>query len=194
MAPNSKKESNVATANLATAYPTQPSLKNLTTTSWAPPASRANPALRSLGAAHVESFNYAMGDGLKRAVADLPQLEFDTKAENGVRVRLRVDECVVTSPAVPDAAVGVKDKRVFPTEARQAGTAYKGECWITLSYWINGERQAPLKRSLGQLPIMVMSDLCNLAGATPEELVRRGEQETEWGGYFILGGHERLIR
>lgn len=25
-------------------------------------------------------------------------------------------------------------------------------------------------------------------------MVARGEQETEWGGYFVVGGHERLIR
>ena len=38
------------------------------------------------------------------------------------------------------------------------------------------------------------SDACNLSGLSPKELIARGEQETEWGGYFIIGGHERLIR
>ncbi len=28
----------------------------------------------------------------------------------------------------------------------------------------------------------------------PEELVSKGEQESEWGGTFVVGGHERLIR
>ena len=29
---------------------------------------------------------------------------------------------------------------------------------------------------------------------TPEELVKVKEHEQEWGGYFIIKGHERLIR
>ena len=33
-----------------------------------------------------------------------------------------------------------------------------------------------------------------IIGLSPAELVGRGEQETEWGGYFVIGGHERLIR
>ena len=32
------------------------------------------------------------------------------------------------------------------------------------------------------------------SGLRPSELIEHGEQETEWGGYFVIGGHERLIR
>lgn len=28
----------------------------------------------------------------------------------------------------------------------------------------------------------------------PNELIAHGEHEQEWGGYFIIKGHERLIR
>lgn len=38
------------------------------------------------------------------------------------------------------------------------------------------------------------SVLCNLARLSPEQLIHRGEQENEWGGYFIIKGKERLIR
>ena len=29
---------------------------------------------------------------------------------------------------------------------------------------------------------------------SPAELIEHGEQETEWGGFFVIGGHERIIR
>lgn len=29
---------------------------------------------------------------------------------------------------------------------------------------------------------------------SPEELVKHREHEQEWGGYFIIKGHERLVR
>ena len=64
-----------------------------------------------------------------------------------------------------------------------------------LGYSVNGVEQTPLpQRYVGHLPIMLRSSACNLHGLSPEELIRRGEQETEWGGYFVIGGHERLIR
>ena len=62
------------------------------------------------------------------------------------------------------------------------------------SYSINGINQPKFEKTLGNLPIMLKSDACNLAGLTPAELVRHGEHEQEWGGYFIIGGHERLLR
>ena len=62
------------------------------------------------------------------------------------------------------------------------------------SYSINGIAQAPIEKSLGSLPIMLKSNACHLNGLSPAQLIERGEQETEWGGFFIIGGHERLIR
>ena len=47
---------------------------------------------------------------------------------------------------------------------------------------------------MGYIPIMLRSMACHLHGLSPAELVKRGEHEQEWGGYFIVGGHERLIR
>lgn len=29
---------------------------------------------------------------------------------------------------------------------------------------------------------------------TPKQLISKGEHENEWGGYFIIKGHEKLIR
>lgn len=29
---------------------------------------------------------------------------------------------------------------------------------------------------------------------SPKELVKHGEHEQEWGGYFVIKGHERIIR
>ncbi|CAG2054313.1 unnamed protein product [Timema podura] len=41
---------------------------------------------------------------------------------------------------------------------------------------------------------MVKSDRCHLANLSPKELIAKSEHEDEWGGYFIVKGHERLIR
>lgn len=51
-----------------------------------------------------------------------------------------------------------------------------------------------VEKVMGHIPIMLRSMACHLHGMTPAELVKKGEHEQEWGGYFIVGGHERLIR
>lgn len=47
---------------------------------------------------------------------------------------------------------------------------------------------------MGNIPIMLKSNACNISKLKPAQLVEKGEQETEWGGYFVIGGHERIIR
>lgn len=51
------------------------------------------------------------------------------------------------------------------------------------------------KKKLSCLYILFcQSDRCHLSGLSPEELIAKGEHSEEWGGYFILKGHERIIR
>lgn len=40
----------------------------------------------------------------------------------------------------------------------------------------------------------LQSDICHLSKLNPKQLIEKGEHAEEWGGYFIVGGHERLIR
>jgi DNA-directed RNA polymerase I subunit RPA2 len=47
---------------------------------------------------------------------------------------------------------------------------------------------------LGEIPVMVRSSFCHLNGLSDIELVKRKEDMTEFGGYFLINGNERLIR
>jgi len=40
----------------------------------------------------------------------------------------------------------------------------------------------------------LQSNICHLSKLKPTQLIAKGEHAEEWGGYFIIGGHERLIR
>jgi DNA-directed RNA polymerase II subunit RPB2 len=46
---------------------------------------------------------------------------------------------------------------------------------------------------LGQLPLMLKSSLCHLSSMTSEELFEAGECKFELGGYFIVGGAEKVL-
>ena len=134
-----------------------------------------------------------LDQGLALLVNDLDSLEFSLK--NGKRISLWIIECRLEKPTIPPNTLGARDTRIWPTEARQRGTSYKGRFWIKCGYAIDKKvAQNPLERMIGSIPVMLKSKVCNLQGLRPCELIDHGEQESEWGGYFIIGGHERLIR
>jgi DNA-directed RNA polymerase I subunit RPA2 len=70
----------------------------------------------------------------------------------------------------------------------------QGRLMLRCSYSVNGVLRPAVEKSLGNIPIMLRSTACHLSGLSPTQLVARGEHEQEWGGYFIVGGHERLLR
>jgi DNA-directed RNA polymerase beta subunit len=47
---------------------------------------------------------------------------------------------------------------------------------------------------LGDIPVMVRSTYCHLNGMNEEDLVKKKEDMSEMGGYFIINGNERIIR
>lgn len=67
------------------------------------------------------------------------------------------------------------------------------------------------EKPIGRLPIMVGSQLCHLAGKTPQEMLSLKEEKHEFGGirdlihmsfmwlktdlgYFIVNGNEKIVR
>ncbi|CAH0721281.1 unnamed protein product, partial [Brenthis ino] len=169
----------------------KPSLAYTSNPNYRKPPKTPNPYLQCLGTPHIDSFNYMIQDGLKAAIADLIPAEFEMPS--GEKVKITIDEAAFAKPSVPMEAVGVKNQKVSPTECRQRAATYKGDFKIRLSFVIDG-KTTTMDRSLGSLPIMLKSKVCHLADLSPEELVKQNEHADEWGGYFIIKGHERLAR
>lgn len=105
-----------------------------------------------------------------------------------------ITQLSMNRPAVPHTAIGVRQKKMFPTECRQRQATYKGMIVARLEWTVNGQPMPGIDREMGEIPIMLKSDACNLNGLSADDLVGRGEHESEWGGYFVVKGHEKLIR
>jgi DNA-directed RNA polymerase I subunit RPA2 len=72
---------------------------------------------------------------------------------------------------------------------------YSGILKVTISYQINNEKEIKkIEKKLGNIPIMVKSSKCYLEKYSPKELIKVGEDEHEFGGYFIINGVERVLR
>ncbi|XP_067841222.1 DNA-directed RNA polymerase I subunit RPA2 [Heptranchias perlo] len=171
----------------------RPSLKNLTE----PGAGRVGPeqqqqhqALQELVRAHVESFDQAVSEGLTRAVQAIPPLEFNYKNE---RISLALVDAVINPPMVPKGSI-CSDLKVYPAECRGRRSTYKGKLTADISWSVNGVPKGIIKQSLGLIPVMVKSKLCNLYRLSPQDLIKHHEEAEEMGGYFIINGIEKIVR
>jgi DNA-directed RNA polymerase beta subunit len=76
------------------------------------------------------------------------------------------------------------------------GITYKGPLTMDLCWEADnsGAGRQSISRRMGALPIMVKSSACYLKGMSRQQLVAAKEESTEFGGYFICNGIERIIR
>ncbi len=57
----------------------------------------------------------------------------------------------------------------------------------------NDEEKEPQEAKIGQLPVMIKSNICNLTEIAEDEMVKYGEDPLDPGGYFIINGTERVV-
>ncbi|RDB20093.1 putative DNA-directed RNA polymerase I subunit RPA2 [Hypsizygus marmoreus] len=166
--------------------------------------------LNEFVAPHIESFNALFddsglpaGDGDGRGLISLALKDIDERvvfdsppSESGWgnRMRIWIEQITIARPMVPDRDKDALERRVFPSEARERLTSYRGRMNIKLCWTdTQGQTQEMLK-DCGLVPIMVRSARCNLRNMSSADLVRHHEEPEEFGGYFVINGNERLIR
>ena len=154
-------------------------------------------ALRDIVGSHVASFDYFAEHGLADVVAGLSSVTLQipgTTAESS-RILVWFEKIYLGKPCTENGGLPcTRDPRVFPRECREASTTYKAP--MTASICWSAEEGKVHRRNLRicMFPGMVRSVACHLAHATSADLVSRGEECNEMGGYFILNGNERIIR
>ncbi len=105
-----------------------------------------------------------------------PNLHFRNFTTSGQKIKLWLVDARLEPPSVPPGTYGIRETRVWPTEARQRGCSYKGKFTVRAGYSIDGVNQPIVEKNLGNIPVMLGSDACNLRDFTPAQLVERGEQ------------------
>ncbi|KAJ6610421.1 DNA-directed RNA polymerase I polypeptide 2 [Mycena sp. CBHHK59/15] len=144
--------------------------------------------LNEFVAPHIESFNalfddsgLSSGDGDGRGLISLGLEDIgervvfdgDGKVDNrgwGNRMRIWIESATIARPQVPDKDKHSINRKIFPSEARERLTSYRGRMTIKLC-WTDphGQRQETLK-DCGLVPIMVRSVRCNIRGMSSAEL------------------------
>ncbi|KAJ3244159.1 hypothetical protein HDU78_011350 [Chytriomyces hyalinus] len=164
--------------------------------------------IAALSAPHVDSFNSIFVHGpiasasglLDAAIADLGSRSVfavntndqSASLKNTPKIKFWFSSITVAKPQI-EVGRGLGNS-LYPSECRERGISYKGKMQAKLCWSVNNGPVQSDPRSLGHLPIMVRSSKCNIQDASPRELVKRHEDSSEFGGYFIVNGIERLIR
>ncbi|KII95280.1 hypothetical protein PLICRDRAFT_169948 [Plicaturopsis crispa FD-325 SS-3] len=174
------------------------------------------PILNEFVAPHIESFNalfddsgLSAGDGDGQGLLSLgikemgERVVFDGTGQIGTesgqtgwgnRLRIWIEKVTIARPLVTDKEKTTKERKVFPTEARERLTSYRGRMTAKICWQVNDNAKQESIRDCGLVPIMVRSVRCNLRSMSSAELVKHHEEPEEFGGYFVVNGNERLIR
>jgi len=145
------------------------------------------------GAAGASSSSVAMS-GLDLAVQNMAPVLIEAVPDHGLpAVKIWIESAHIDKPSKTGSS---KDTRLFPNECRELGETYSGQMKVSFVYEVMGEnpKQESIVRKMGAVPVMVKSSLCHLHGMNRSQLIAHREEGTELGGYFIVGGLERLIR
>lgn len=109
--------------------------------------------LLSLGAPHIDSFNYMLEEGLADCVKSILPIEFELVP--GERVKLHIEGITINAPQVPVSCITAKNKKIYPSECRQRAGSYTGACTVTVGWSVNGVPRAPVDKLMGDVPIML---------------------------------------
>lgn len=79
---------------------------------------------------------------------------------------------------------------LYPNEARKKNITYDGTIYLRISITKDNQTSVYDRISIGKLPIMIGSSLCNL---TENNKIEKEECENDPGGYFIMKGKEKVL-
>ena len=137
---------------------------------------------------HIESFNYAITQGLNLIVNNYLNLSVLSNFKN--KVKYYVKGLYISKPYLFEKK---KKFKVIPRHCREINCSYKGDLISIISNGFKTSNQKIITK-IGGLPIMVKSLKCNLCNINSTQLIEMDEEEAEIGGYFILNGIEKIIR
>lgn len=139
----------------------------------------------------IESFNEFVEHGMQEIVAEIGDIK-PTIIPHGMEdFKIRLDKVWVTKPQLVEADGAKRD--IFPIEARIRNLTYSAPIHLEVSVHVDGVQRETFTTQIGRLPIMLRSKFCHLHGLNEEQLIEKGEDPNDPGGYFVLNGNERVL-
>jgi len=139
----------------------------------------------------IESYNDFIDVQLTKIIEENREIVPTIIPHNIDDFKIRLDKIWATKPEITEAD-GSK-RNIFPVEARLRKLTYSAPTFIEVSAHINGVQRESFTTQIGNIPIMLKSKCCHLHGLNKQELIDKGEDPDEPGGYFIINGTEKVL-
>ncbi len=136
----------------------------------------------------VESFNRFLDSSLQKVVSRQNMIEPSVEGFALKLGNIRLDRISIIE------SDGSR-RGILPNEARLRNLTYAAPIFIEVVPIIRGIEKAAAYGEVfvGELPIMVRSNLCNTKNMAKSQMVENGEDPEDPGGYFIIKGVERVL-
>ncbi|MBR9699219.1 DNA-directed RNA polymerase subunit B'' [Candidatus Woesearchaeota archaeon] len=139
----------------------------------------------------IGSFNNLVEKEISGIINENKDIEPTIIPQNIDSFKIRFDRIWVTKPEITEAD-GSK-RNIYPAEARLRKITYSAPIFVEVSAHINDVQRESLTTQIGNLPIMLKSNNCHLSKLSREELISKGEDPEDPGGYFIINGTEKVL-
>jgi DNA-directed RNA polymerase beta subunit len=145
----------------------------------------------NIAEADIDSFNHFIDKELQVIIDENREIIPTIIPHDIDEFKIKLDKIWVTKPEITEAD-GSK-RAIYPVEARLRNLTYAAPCFIEVSAHINGVQRESFTTQIGNLPIMLKSKNCHLCKLSREELIDKGEDPDDPGGYFIVNGTEKVL-
>ena len=136
---------------------------------------------------HIKSYN----DFVNNRIQNIIDITDPISLDDG-KYTLKTGKVRIEKPSNKEAD-GSRSE-IDPTEARLRNLNYSADMYLEMALNEEGEPENPLEEVyIGELPVMLKSDICHLNGLSDEELIEKQEDPQDLGGYFIVNGSERAV-
>jgi len=142
----------------------------------------------SLVQQQIDSYNKFIKIGAQKIVDSQNVVEPDI---NGFAIKF--GKLRIEPPVIIEADSSTR--RILPLEAFTRNLTYAAPLYLTYTPVISGIEKVDSTSEvfIGELPVMVKSDLCYTKNMTRQQLIEEGEDPDDPGGYFIIKGTERAL-
>lgn len=141
--------------------------------------------------ANLKSFDHFISKELQKIIDEIGEIVPSIIPSDVQEFKIRLDKIWVDKPQIIEADGSRRD--VYPAEARLRKLTYSAPMYLEVSAHIDGVQVESFTSEIGRMPLMVKSKFCHLNGLKRDELIAKGEDPDDPGGYFILNGNERVL-
>ena len=136
----------------------------------------------------IESYNRFIRIGIHRVISSNSLVEPEVS-----NFAIKFSSIRIEQPVIIESDGSTR--KILPNEAMARNLTYSAPMFITYVPVVSGieKSDAAGEAFVGEMPVMVKSDLCYTHNMAGEQLESEGEDPDDPGGYFIIKGTERTL-